>query len=510
MKSYTSRFAIFTAFSVLFSTSELLAITIKSKPTSITISSAAVGGSGIAGSIDSSLLNRHRTGGNAIYVYAGAVTPNDRGSATSPLAVVPVTQDLCLFSYSVTGLAAGTYTLALTQQADQDAATTDDTISFLSQATVTYSNAASLMSYSFSTKGRVLKVGAGQTYAKLSQAIQNSLNGDVIEISSGDYVDDFATISNSVTLRGVGGTRPHIKRVAGNISNGKGILVTTGKVTVENVEISGAKVADENGAAIRVENDITICNAYIHDNEDGVLGGGVNTLIEYSEFSQNGLTDCGYNHNIYISDGDVFVLKHSYIHDAVCGTDTGHNVKTRAKNNYILYNRIANEATGTASDQINVPQGGLTYIVGNVIRESSKSHSNRIILYYDGGDGAAHASRDLYLINNTIISDNGEAFLTPGGGTTVRAYNNLLWGSPKTISAANQSNNIFSTDTTVFVNKTNYDYHLSVTATTPINAGVNVSTITGFTLPVDFEYVHPTNKKARILNGVIDVGAYER
>ncbi len=510
MRSFTREWAVFSAILVLFPISDILAKTVKSKPTTITVSSAAAGGSGIAGTVDSSLLNRHRTGGNAIYVYAGTVTPNDRGSATSPVAVVPVTQDRCVFSYSVSGLAAGNYTLALTQQADQDVATTDDAITFLSQATVTYTNTAALMSYNFPTKGRVLKVGAGQTYAKPSLAIQSSMNGDVIEISSGDYVDDFAVISNSVTLRGVGATRPHLKRVAGNISNGKGMLVTTGKVTIENIEISGAKVADENGAAIRIENDTTICNAYIHDSEDGVLGDGTNILIEHSEFSQNGLTDCGYNHNIYISGAETFVLKHSYIHDAICGTDTGHNVKTRAKNNYILYNRIANEATGTASDQINVPQGGLTYIVGNVIHESSKSHSNRIILYYDGGDGAAHSSRDLYLINNTIVSDNGEAYLTPGAGTTVRAYNNLLWGSPKTISAGIQSNNIFSTDPAIFVNKTNYDYHLSATATTPINAGINISNITGFTLPVDLEYVHPTNKKARILNGIIDVGAHER
>jgi hypothetical protein len=49
--------------------------------------------------------------------------------------------------------------------------------------------------------------------------------------------------------------------------------------------------------------------------------------------------------------------------------NTGHEVKSRAQVNYILYNRLADEATGNASYGVDISNGGLTYIVGNVIQK---------------------------------------------------------------------------------------------------------------------------------------------
>lgn len=491
-------------------------------PTATPVPTPAPGAPGIYGRIDSSLMDRFATTGNAIYVFQGSVTPDDVGSATPPLHVIPVIQDKCSFNYQTPALSAGTYTLAFTQQASMDNAGSNDAVSFIKTAVVTYTNATLAQAYNF-PPARVLTVGAGKTYAKPSMAIDVSQAGDVIEINSGDYLDDFATIDTNITLRGVGATRPRIKRVNGNISNGKGIWVTTGKVNIENVEISGSRVGDANGAGVRIENDTVICNSYIWDNEDGVLGDAPNILIEYSEFAYNGLTDVGYNHNIYVNAG-VFTLRYSFIHDAgdpANPDDTGHNVKSRSKTNYILYNFIGNlEAdaaagtrAGTASDQINLPQGGRSFIVGNLIRESAHSHSNRIILFYDGGDGPANASLDLYMVNNTIISDDGEAYLTKGSGTNVRAYNNLLWGSPKTIGANTQSNNVFSSDPSIFMNKNTYDYRLTTVAKTVmglIDGGLSLSSIAGFTLPVNREYLHKTNGADRPLTGTqLDVGALE-
>jgi len=65
---------------------------------------------------------------------------------------------------------------------------------------------------------RRLQVGptrtVGPTTFKLpSAAIAAAQAGDVIEIDSGtDYVDDNAFITaNNLTLRGVGGARPHLR-----------------------------------------------------------------------------------------------------------------------------------------------------------------------------------------------------------------------------------------------------------------------------------------------------------
>jgi hypothetical protein len=143
--------------------------------------------------------------------------------------------------------------------------------------------------------------------------------------------------------------------------NGKGIWVTRGNnIQVENIEFSGARVTDLNGAGIRAEGvGLTICNSSFHDNENGILGGAYGRLlIEYSEFADNGIGEFGRTHNIYIDEGaGPFIFQHNYSHHA----HIGHLVKTRADVNYILYNRIMDEVSGNSSYSIDVPNGGLTH-----------------------------------------------------------------------------------------------------------------------------------------------------
>jgi hypothetical protein len=80
-------------------------------------------------------------------------------------------------------------------------------------------------------------------------------------------------------------------------------VIAGSDTTIENVELSGAKVPDQNGAAIRQEGaNLTLRDCYIHDNEDGILTGAGATseiLIERCEFASNGFGD-GFSHNMYI------------------------------------------------------------------------------------------------------------------------------------------------------------------------------------------------------------------
>ena len=83
-------------------------------------------------------------------------------------------------------------------------------------------------------------------------------------------------------------------------------------------------------------------------------------MIDSSEFAHNGHGD-GYSHNMYIGAVRTFTLRYSYSHDA----NVGHLVKSRAATNYILYNRLT-EQTGTGSYELDLPNGGLSYVIGNV------------------------------------------------------------------------------------------------------------------------------------------------
>jgi hypothetical protein len=85
----------------------------------------------------------------AVYAWTGAdVTPDDLGSANPPLVTSGVALDEATgeFRYRIAFVPTGSYTVALTCQADDDDAETDDTIAFVdsSNTTVTAGNVSTV------------------------------------------------------------------------------------------------------------------------------------------------------------------------------------------------------------------------------------------------------------------------------------------------------------------------------------------------------------------------------
>jgi hypothetical protein len=335
-------------------------------------------------------------------------------------------------------------------------------------------------------------------------------SGDVVEIDAGVYNGPASIwVTDNLTLRGVGG-RAHLVAPA-NISNQKGIWVTQGdNMAVENVEFSDAAVPDLNGAGIRAEGrDLVICGSYFHDNQQGILGnaGNGNVLIEYTEFARNGNCDDpgGCAHNIYMGSTARFTLRHSYSHHA----RSGHTVKSRAHENYILYNRIMDETDGNSSYIIDLPNGGLSYIVGNLLQQGQNAENSTMVTY--GEEGLSNPNRTLYVVNNTFVNDRtqgGTFIFIAGGSNTATVRNNLFVGNGTLVSGAATQDTNLRTDAPNFVGIGNFDYR--PTATTP---GIDQGTAPGvggtFALTPIFQYVHPINREARPTRSAIDIGAYE-
>lgn len=484
-----------------------------SQTVTITVVSAAPGT--ITGSVDSSRINRN--GVNKVYLYAGTVTPDDYdGDSGDPMASATVAQDenACGFSYSFTNVVPGNYTIAFTNQAGNDGLGQNDTLSFIGTANIIVGSSA--LSKNF-LASRVLTVGNGKNYATPSAAAAIAVSGDVIEIDAGVYQNDVVVWrQNNLTLRGVGGYAhmqgtqviPYTPGV--DTQNGMGIWVTNGSgIVVENIEFSGARVTDENGAGIRANgNGLTVCNSYFHDNENGILGGAGEVLIEYSEFNHNGFGD-GYTHNLYI-DGAVtrFVFRHNYTHRA----RIGHELKSRAVENHILYNRLMNE-DGDASYTIDIPNGGLTYIVGNLVQQGPNTDNSTVINY--GSEGLlAGRTHKLYLVNNTLVNDRsaGGIFINAAGGTSaIQLTNNLFVGTGTDVSgpsaAITKTTNRLGSSADL-VNQPGYDYHLTG-ASPAINQGSDPGLANGFDLRPKYHYVHAAKRTARPGNGNYDIGAYE-
>ncbi|HVZ72841.1 MAG TPA: right-handed parallel beta-helix repeat-containing protein [Polyangia bacterium] len=352
-----------------------------------------------------------------------------------------------------------------------------------------------------------LSVGPGKTYAAPCAAFAAAHDGDLVEIdAASSYAGDVCAIAPShLTIRGVNG-RAHVD-AAGKNSGGKAIWVIQGAdTTVENVELSGASVADKNGAGIRQEGaGLTVRGCFFHDNEDGILtAGGGEILIEGSEFARNGAGD-GYSHNMYIGHEKKFTLRGSYSHHA----KIGHLVKSRADENDILYNRLMDEADGTSSYAIDLPNGGTSIVVGNLIQQGPMT-DNAVILAY-AEEGATNTKADLYVVNNTFVNDRGSGtflHLATGAAPAV-VRNNIFLGGGTVIDQAGatmQAN--FTTGDPLLVDRAGFDYHLR--AGSPcVNAGVDPGAAGATSLAPTLEYVHPEMTAPRPVVGALDIGAYE-
>lgn len=357
-----------------------------------------------------------------------------------------------------------------------------------------------------------LEVGPGRAYATPCAAIAAAAAGDTVLIdAAGHYDGDVCAWStNRLTLRGLNGL-PRID-AAGNAAQGKAIWVISGDdTTIDSIELSGCRVADANGAGIRQQGvNLTVRNAYFHDNENGILAGdrpGSTITIEYSEFARNGAGD-GQSHNLYIGHVDRLVFRHNWSHGAV----VGHLLKSRAAENIIEYNRLTGEAGGSESYEINLPNGGLSFVIGNLIEQPATTQNGAMLDYLSEGFGANTDDR-LFVVNNTFVNDRGSGtFLQIGAAATTPAIarNNIFHGggTPSSQASAVLDHNYVG-NAALFVDAAHYDYRLLPTATAVIDAGTAPGSGAGRLLQPTRTYVHPTAGAARPVVGTIDIGAYE-
>jgi hypothetical protein len=359
-------------------------------------------------------------------------------------------------------------------------------------------------------------VGPLKTYTVPSQVSALVNIGDTVEIDAAVYVGDVCVWNkNDLVIKGVGG-RPHL-RANGNYILGKGIWVFSGNnITVENIEFSEASVPDLNGAGIRLDGiSVTVKNCFFHDNENGILtaNNGGKIIVENSEFGYNG-DGQGFAHNIYIGRLDTAIIKYNYFHHA----NIGHEFKSRAAVNYLFYNRFSNEAAGIASREIDLPNGGTSILIGNIVHQGANSTNGNMIGY--GLEGLTNTTpHELYLINNTMVNERSAgSFLQVQASTALlKIYNNIFSGTGTVLnftgptSVIDSLTNKIVADITLvgFIQPTTYNYQLNNNAIA-INGGSNPGVANNeVALTPLFEYANTASFINRAVLGSIDVGAHE-
>lgn len=355
--------------------------------------------------------------------------------------------------------------------------------------------------------GRILRVGNDREIKYPSDAARIARDGDTIEIDAGIYHNDYALWKqDNLTLRGVGGMA-HLKS-KGLIPNKKAIWITNGNnVTIENVEFSGASVNDTNGAGIRHQGgDLTLKNAFFHDNEFSILTGklpNANVVIRSSRFWFQ-KRERRHSHGIYIGQ----VRRLTLIGNHFMGTDQGHQVKSRALENHIFYNRIEDVRQGNSSRLIDLSNCGLSFVVGNDLHQAETSENLNAIGYGpEGCERRDERQMRLYVINNTFINEaSSGSFVRNFAGGDVIVSNNLVFGKAEMLVGKGSERNNLRLPLRERVERS----WSAPSGSAAIDRASKIGPAEGVSLVPVLEFAPPAGTRKRPIAGNLDIGSRER
>ena len=393
---------------------------------------------------------------------------------------------------------------------------------------------------------RTLRVGPSREFKKPSEAFAAARSGDTIEIDAGEYLNDAACISglSNLTVRGVGGYA-HIRMAPGpgeaspiqcdsrnRTLTHRGGRATWGFDRVENIllerlEFSGAASSSGNSAGVRIvraSGDFIVRDVRLHHNQNGLITSSNRDLsltMDGVVLDQNGrIKGGGREHNVYVGRIARFTLRNSFSQRSL----GGQLVKSRAYENYILYNRLTDEAPVDSNYQLELDGLGKAYVIGNVLRKRPGS-TNCCTLFHMNVD--SRREHELYVVNNTFIYEadpgrDGRRFirlLNPREKPLKVVLRNNLFVSEENVQLVytpqqgmelDQVANLhvpLSTD--LFVGLAEGDLHLRAHAAA-INGGVSPGSVNGVPLMPTQEYKHVAGSAPRKVSGpLIDIGAYE-
>lgn len=248
-----------------------------------------------------------------------------------------------------------------------------------------------------------LIVGPQPPSLSLQQALEAAKDGDTVALLPGEYKTHSGIITQKqLTLRSVSDRAVLI--APPRVAERKAIVVVRGgDVTVENIEFRGARADDANGAGIRHETGkLTVRNCLFLDNENGILTGNdanAELVVEDSEFGMAPRVVGGLHHLLYVGKIGRFSIRGSRFYSG----HEGHLIKSRARESRITYNLIYDGDEGQASYEVDLPNGGLAWLIGNVIGQGTGAQNPVMVAY--GSEQATWPKNGLYVSHNTFVGN---------------------------------------------------------------------------------------------------------
>jgi len=250
-------------------------------------------------------------------------------------------------------------------------------------------------------------VESGQSFYRLGDAVKAV--GDAratIRLAPGTYRDCAVQEAGDITYQAA---TPGKAILDGTACEGKGALVLRGRgATVDGIVFQNIRVADENGAGIRLEQgNLTVTNAMFLNSQQGILSANdpASTIrVDRSTFSGLGYCPDGGScaHSLYIGDYGALIVTRSRFER---GTG-GHYVKSRAARIEVTDNSFDDSAGRKTNYMIDLSAGAIGTIARNIFVQG-KDKENYSAFVAVAAEARDHPSRGL------VIADN-QASIAPG------------------------------------------------------------------------------------------------
>ena len=267
-----------------------------------------------------------------------------------------------------------------------------------------------------------LRVGPGQDFKRIADALRQAQDGDTIEVQPGEYRGDVAVILQRrlriIGLGEHGGERPWLI-ADGRAAERKAIWVLRdGDFEIRNIGFRGARVPDQNGAGIRFEKGrLLLQHCHFVDNENGLLSGNdgqAELVILDCEFRQAAPPPSALTHLLYVGRiGSLQVSRSRFLQGR-----EGSLLKSRARQSLIVGNQLDDGLDGEASYQIDLPNGGIAHVEGNLLVQSPRAQNSTLLSF--GAEGQAWPDSRLTVLGNTFVNHR------TAGGVFIRVWANRL------------------------------------------------------------------------------------
>lgn len=216
----------------------------------------------------------------------------------------------------------------------------------------------------------------GESFARLQDAVHAVGDGDAtIRIADGRYRDCAVQDAGRITYRAA---EPGKAIFEGGICQGKATLVLAGAgAIVDGLVFTGQRVADGNGAGIRLEHGgLDVRETVFRDAESGILSGDdIASAVRIDRSTFSGLGRCGGDlacaHALYFGRyGSVTVTRSRFERGA-----GGHYLKSRAARIAVTASSF-DDSAGTATNyMIDLPAGATGRIAGNTFVQGTNKEN---------------------------------------------------------------------------------------------------------------------------------------